>query len=79
MPPQLASWRAIARQRLPFKALVVHSSDDPFCAADRAQAMAADWGAQTLSLGAAGHVNADSGLGDWPDGLDLIRQLQASA
>jgi hypothetical protein len=41
--------------------------------------MAADWGAQTLNLGAAGHINADSGLGDWPDGLDLIRQLQASA
>jgi predicted alpha/beta hydrolase family esterase len=79
MPPQLASWRAIVRERLPFKALVVHSSDDPFCDAARAQAMAADWGAQTLNLGAAGHINADSGLGDWPDGLDLIRQLQASA
>ena len=79
MPPQLASWRAIVRQPLPFKALVVYSSDDPFCASDRAQGMAADWGAQTLCLGAAGHLNANSGLGDWPDGLDLIRQLQASA
>ncbi len=79
MPPQLASWRHIVRQRLPFKALVAYSSSDPFCTADRALEMAADWGASVLSMGAAGHVNADTGLGDWPDGLDLIRQLQASA
>ncbi|MDP3225642.1 MAG: alpha/beta hydrolase, partial [Rubrivivax sp.] len=79
MPPQLASWRHIVRQRLPFKALVAYSNDDPFCAPDRAREMAADWGASTLPMGAAGHINADTGLGDWPDGLDLIRQLQATS
>jgi predicted alpha/beta hydrolase family esterase len=34
--------------------------------------MAGAWGAVPVSLGAAGHVNADSGLGDWPDGLALL-------
>ena len=79
MPPQLASWRAITRQRLPFPARVVYSSDDPFCAVDRAQQMAADWGAPALCWGAAGHLNADSGLGDWPEGLDLLRAVTAAA
>lgn len=75
MPPQLSSWRAIVRDRLPFPALVVHSADDPFCAPERAQQMAADWAAQSLALGRAGHINADTGLGDWPAGLALLHAL----
>lgn len=79
MPPQLSSWREIVRQRLPFPACVVYSSNDPFCAADRAQQMASDWGADQQCLGAAGHLNADSGLGDWPAGLALLRALGGPA
>lgn len=78
-PPQLASWRVMASQRLPFPARVVYSSNDPFCTADRARQMASDWGASDLCLGAAGHLNADSGLGDWPEGLALLRALSAAA
>ncbi len=73
MPPQLRSWRAIVRQRLPFAAQMVYSEDDPFCAPQRALQMAQDWGVPALSLGAAGHINADSGLGDWPAGLALLQ------
>lgn len=78
MPPQLAGWRHIVRQRLPFAAQAVISSDDPFCAPDRARALAADWGAPVFELQAAGHINADSGLGDWPQGLALLRGLAGS-
>lgn len=78
MPPQLHSWRPIVRQRLPFRAKVVHASNDPYCSASRAQSMAQDWGAQTLNLGAAGHINAESGLGDWPEGLALMRALHSA-
>ena len=75
MPPQLAGWRHIVRQRLPFAALVVYSQDDPFCAPDRACALAADWGAPAHKLGPAGHINADTGLGDWPQGLAWLQGL----
>ncbi len=74
-PPQVATWRPIVRVRLPFPARVLYSEDDPFCAADRARAMAADWGAASESLGTAGHINAESGLGDWPDGLARLRSV----
>jgi uncharacterized protein len=74
-PPQLANWRRVARQRLPFAAHVVFSSDDPFCAPSQALAMAADWGARTTALGPAGHINASSGLGNWPQGLAWLQQL----
>jgi predicted alpha/beta hydrolase family esterase len=74
-PPQLAGWRPIVRERLPFPALAVTSTDDPYCAAERAAAMAAAWGAHRHVIGARGHVNAESGLGDWPEGRDLLRSL----
>lgn len=75
MPPQVAGWRPIVRGPLPFPALVVYSDDDPYCAPARATAMAAAWGAPSRSVGAVGHVNAESGLGDWPEGLALLDRL----
>ena len=78
MPSLLSTWRAIARQRLPFPAVVVYSTDDPFCSIERALAMAADWGAEALSLGDKGHINGDSGLGDWPEGLRCLRRFSGA-
>ncbi len=74
-PPQVATWAPIARQPLPFPAIAVYSGDDPFCSAERAAQMAADWGAAGLAVGPLGHLNADSGLGDWPEGRALLRSL----
>ncbi len=75
-PPQLSTWRTSVRRRLPFPARLLYSEDDAFCAPTRALQIAGDWGASADSLGAAGHLNGDSGLGDWPAGL---AQLQALA
>jgi predicted alpha/beta hydrolase family esterase len=55
--------------RLPFPSLLVASSEDPYCAPDRAEAMSAAWGAGYVDAGAAGHINVDSGHGPWPEGL----------
>ncbi len=74
-PPQLSTWTPIVRRRLPFAALVLYSEDDPFCAAGRACAMAADWSVPAESLGRAGHINADTGLGDWPEGLARLQAV----
>lgn len=75
MPPQLANWRPMIRQRLPFAATAVVSSNDPFCAPQRAAELCRDWGAACVDLGDRGHLNADSGLGDWPAGLELLELL----
>ena len=72
---QIPGWAPIVRQRLPFAATVVSSSDDPYCTHDRARQLAADWGADWIDLGAAGHLNADSRLGDWPEGQALLQSL----
>ena len=72
MPPQVHGWRPMVRQRLPFPAVLVYSDDDPYCAVPRSLSLASDWAAAPHSLGAAGHINADSGLGDWPAGRLLM-------
>ncbi len=71
----LHSFSPIVRRRLPFPALAVISVDDAFCSVDRAQAMAADWGCGVLEAGARGHLNADSGLADWPQGRQALADL----
>jgi predicted alpha/beta hydrolase family esterase len=72
---QLRSWSPIVRQRLPFPTLLVGSSNDPFCSLERAQGMAADWGARFHYAGEAGHINAAAGLGDWAEGHALLAAL----
>jgi len=74
MPPNLLPWRPIVRQRLPFAATVVTSSDDPFCAPERSQQMARDWGATLALVGAKGHINGESALGDWPAGREMLER-----
>ena len=71
----LHSFTPIVRQRLPIKALAVISSDDAYCDPARARAMAADWGARIEEAGPRGHLNGDSGLGDWPAGRQLLADL----
>lgn len=74
--PLLPGWSPIARQPLPFPAVLVASQDDPYCSFARAQGLAASWGARLHDAGARGHLNAESGLGDWPEGLALLQALQ---
>ena len=77
MLPNLMPWRPIRRQRLPFAVTVVTSSDDPYCASERSAGMARDWGAEHIDIGPRGHVNGESGLGDWPAGRALLDSLRA--
>jgi uncharacterized protein len=75
MPPQLHAWRPVVRRRLPFPAMALVSEDDPFSTPERALRLAADWGAEVHAVGACGHINGDSGLGDWPEGRAWLNHL----
>lgn len=59
----------IPRARLPFPAVVVGSSDDPYSDLLFPRHLAEDIGARFVDAGAAGHINVDSGHGPWPEGL----------
>jgi predicted alpha/beta hydrolase family esterase len=71
----LPGWLPIEGRPLPFRSIVVGSDNDPYCSAERAQQLARNWSAHWVGLGAAGHINADSSLGDWPQGHALLQTL----
>ena len=66
-------------RRLPFVSTLVASTNDPLVAFERAQLFAMAWGSTLVNVGAVGHVNAESNLGDWPQGKALLAQLIESA
>jgi predicted alpha/beta hydrolase family esterase len=75
MQEALPGWLPIERRPLPFRSILVGSDNDPYCSAERAQQLARDWSAHWVGLGAAGNINADSLLGDWPEGHALLQTL----
>jgi predicted alpha/beta hydrolase family esterase len=76
LPAPLARWLSPARQPLPFPTQVLYSDDDPYAGVESVHGLARDWGAAAESVGAAGHINGESGLGDWPEGIVWLQQLQ---
>lgn len=60
---------------LPFPSMVVASTTDPLVTIDRARGFAADWGSDFQLAGDAGHINAASGHGPWPEGLLMFAEL----
>ena len=61
--------------RLPFPSTVVASSDDPYAGIAYARFCAGAWGSEFVEIGERGHINAGSGLDDWPDGYQLLQNL----
>lgn len=60
---------------LPFPTTVVASSNDPWLRLERARGWAQLWGAEFVEAGALGHINAQSRIGEWPYGLQLLEKL----
>jgi uncharacterized protein len=75
-PQDLKSWRKPVLQKLPFPSICVISSNDPFCDRQPGHAMAAAWGSRCVEIGNKGHINADSGLQDWPQGQAWVEELR---
>jgi serine hydrolase len=58
--------------RLPFKTVVVASEDDPYGSLAHASTVAELLGARLSNVGRKGHINAESGLADWPEGRSMF-------
>ena len=63
--------------RLPYRSIVVASTNDPYCPVRLAGRYARAWGSEFVRLNRAGHINIESGHGDWPLGLALLQSLIA--
>jgi predicted alpha/beta hydrolase family esterase len=58
-----------------FPSIVVASSNDPYGSLEFARSCAARWGSRFVNIGAAGHINSESGLGEWAEGFGLYQEL----
>jgi len=76
-PHRFGEPTVLLEEKLAFPSLVVSSSNDPWVKASAAEHWAGVWGSGFLNVGAAGHINVDSGHGPWPAGLQLFKQLCA--
>jgi predicted alpha/beta hydrolase family esterase len=74
--PVLGSWSPVPSQKLPFKSILVGSRNDPYCSHARARQFAKAWGADFIDFGMQGHINAESGLGAWQYGHEILNQLR---
>jgi predicted alpha/beta hydrolase family esterase len=75
-PPSGATgFSPLPLDKWPFKSIVVTSSDDKYLSLERAALFANCWGGKLVNIGKAGHINPDSGYGEWNDGMEILREL----
>jgi uncharacterized protein len=65
----------IPLERLPFRSVVVASSEDEYAPLERSQQFAKAWGSEFIDIGPAGHINAASGYGPWTEGLEILTEF----
>ncbi|WP_242123566.1 alpha/beta hydrolase [Sphingobium sp. Sx8-8] len=73
--PRLRDFGPAPKALLPFPSIVVASRNDPYISMGRARLLAQFWGSQFADAGESGHINADSGLGDWAFGQFLLSRF----
>ncbi len=64
-----AEFGAVPMAPLPFPAVLVASRDDSYAQYGEVEELARSWRARLVDAGIAGHINAESGHGPWPEGL----------
>ncbi|HPH13983.1 MAG TPA: alpha/beta hydrolase [Burkholderiaceae bacterium] len=75
----LTDFAPVPYQHLPYRSVLVASSNDPYCPVRTAGAYARAWGCEFVRLQNAGHINIESGFGAWPLGLALLQSLTGEA
>lgn len=78
-PDGTSGFKPMPLQKLPFPSIVVASSNDPYVSQQRARAFAGAWGSRLVEIGAAGHINGDSGHGEWPEGEQMLQDFCTAA
>jgi uncharacterized protein len=71
----LSDFAPVPFARLPYRNIVVSSTNDPYCPVRLSGAYARAWGSEFVRLQDAGHINIESGHGEWPLGLALLQSL----
>ncbi|RYF26051.1 MAG: alpha/beta hydrolase [Comamonadaceae bacterium] len=71
----LSDFAPVPYGALPYRSILVASSNDPYCPVRLAGAYARAWGSEFVRLQHAGHINVESGHGEWALGWALLQSL----
>jgi predicted alpha/beta hydrolase family esterase len=74
-PPGTTGFKPVPLFNLPFKSIVVASTNDYYVTFERAKLFADSWGNELINVGDAGHINVSSGFGEWDQGLKILARL----
>ncbi len=73
----LKTFTPIPTQKLPFKSIVVASTNDQWASIETTKVFAKNWGSDLFFIGDAGHINSAIGYGEWNQGLEILKNLVA--
>jgi len=76
-PSEAATFSDPPELPLPFPSLIVASDNDPYGSLEYAKQRAQQWNGGLVIAGALGHINGNSGIGNWPQGTMLLEAFQA--
>ncbi|WP_348944790.1 alpha/beta hydrolase [Chitinibacter sp. FCG-7] len=74
-PDEFQGFMPLPSIALPFTSWVIASDNDPSCSVDRAVQLSQIWRSKLHWIENGGHINVESGHGEWPEGLQLLAQL----
>lgn len=74
-PETIGGFGPTPRAPLPFPTILVASRNDPYIFYERAHSIGKNWGSRFVDAGHSGHINAQSGLGNWGFGQALLEEL----
>ena len=75
-PKDAIGFEQIHNGHFDFPSIVVASTNDEYATLEYVQSLAKSWGSVFVNVGAKGHINANSGLGFWDEGWDLLARLR---
>ena len=73
-PSAATGFAPLPRSLRKCRVTIVSSSNDAYSTTSYTEERVAFWGAEHICLGLRGHINAVSGLGDWPDGWAIVQR-----
>jgi uncharacterized protein len=59
--------------RLSLPSAIVASTNDPYASLEQCAEWGAYWGSKLISVGDKGHINAQSGIAEWEEGLLFLK------
>lgn len=73
---RIRSFAPVPLSKLPVPSIIIASENDPYLSMDRAKEFAKAWGADLVDVGMLGHINAETNLGEWPEGRKLLAEFE---